>query len=122
MDDLLVRRKTTTVRDMSPKTCPKCNAQMHPGFPVEVGSKGGMHVTRWSGELPQEISGILGLFLSPLATGHTFMPRAFPKELLMGFACEQCGYVELYKVSDQQLQQFLQGVAAQQPVTAGENH
>lgn len=85
------------------RTCPKCNSSMQPGFPVEVWDAG-LNVTHWSSELPREIKGLFG--------GHMFKPRARPHEFLMGFACEQCGFVELYKVTDQELQQFLQAVNA----------
>ena len=96
---------------MTPKICPKCSSEMQPGFPVETGSKGGQFVTRWSDQLPREITGIFG--------GHAFTPRATPKEIMLGFACKQCGFVELYLVSEHQLQQFLQDNAAQQPNPAG---
>ena len=79
---------------------------MQPGFPVENASKGGLYVTRWSDELPQEISGLFG--------NTSFRPGVLPSEYLMGFACGQCGFVELYKVAEQQLRHFLQDVAVRQ--------
>ena len=108
--ELLLRPKAGTVRHMPLKLCPKCNSEMQPGFPVEVASKGGQYVTRWSNELPSEISGLFG--------GTSFTTQAIPTKFLMGFACGQCGFVELYKVSEQQLRQFLHDVAAQQLAAA----
>lgn len=77
---------------------------MKAGFPVEVASKGGVYVTGWSDQMPQVISGIFG--------GHAYRAARPVTDLLMGMACQQCGFVELYKLSEAQLQQYL---AAQQP-------
>ena len=78
---------------------------MQPGFPVEIASKGGLYVTAWSDQIPQEIAGLFG--------GSSFRATYPVKDMLMGFACGNCGFVELYRVSQSKLQQFLDSAKAQ---------
>src|SRR5262245_55986896 len=89
---------------MPAQCCPKCNGTMQPGFPVEIASKGGTYVSFWSDVLPDEQS---GWNLATFATEPVFKAVVPINDLLLGFACQQCGFVELYKVSKAQLSQYL---------------
>lgn len=78
---------------------------MEMGFPVETPSNGGKQATAWSDQLPQVATGIFG--------GRAFYVSSKPQHVLMGLACVQCGFVELYKLSQEDMLRFLQNQSNQ---------
>jgi hypothetical protein len=77
------------------KTCPKCNQSMKPGYSLEEQDmlRG---PTRW-------IDGIPNYQRSWLAGKHLNVPQS-PKRFMLGFCCTGCGFIELYAVTEADVQ------------------
>lgn len=76
------------------QSCPKCGCTMKPGYPLETAGEIGnvKDPTLWIDGIPKLKRHWLGGESLAVPTGHN--------RFVLGFCCENCGYIELYAVNE----------------------
>ncbi len=78
------------------KTCLKCNQPMNPGYSSEEGIWHPYTRTRWFDGIPNVKRVLLG--------GEYLDVPESPKQFMLGFCCTGCGFIELYAVTEADVQ------------------